>query len=767
MTLASTSTTSSSSSPSYNPSPVSSPLSVKASAPALVNVPKLEPEPEADKKTEPGRVDTSYDVPLPPVHPHSQSFHPLMSPVHPLQPQHPLQPSQAIVEQDRSNQALAGLAIVTNNIVNQQYDQNSTVCQGPTQFGPGYQPYPTTGQGNSMFVRPDQDAFGHRYSLPAFPHNSGTSRAESSSLFHPYVSNSEGPIIHHRNSIAGSTLPNTVVRSRRAGSLAMVEDGPFFSNTKQYNNLYNMNQTQSTGFTILGFDHTHESEVPCLIELKEPTGDDANSVGDANNVIGSMDNLNISENNNSGSGPTRLAVVSGFSISITSKIASTEKKIDLIQHTPKRDKGPQNVPGLRSIRGGGTLTVGTCPDSSVVTFERVQFKTATANNGKRRAAQQFYILMIDLYAHTEDGQVYCVASSHSDALVVRGRSPGHYIDNPEGDLVTSPSIGSERRLSNISQHSIHPYHYSGPQSRSHSISAGTGVGMDISPLGLSGAENTPYPPMSPGTTNEYYQYSSQQNWTDASSMSSPASTYDGSAFSSPVTGYSPYHQYPGTHSPHEHSHSSYFTQRQPSFGSITPRLMMGQTGVSPRHTFDSQLEPPMENSYEGEDSQGTYYQSYNSSPSGHPPTTPMQNGIPGEYGGLPYHRANGVNSMSEQTFIKTESTDGYFPYSGSLAQSAGHSLNEPNASSEPTPSSTSASSIASSFGYPVQEFAGMDGQPPIMAENSVSDGSQESNRYKTVNVAATFAHHSMTQGHMDPQNTSYQHQEYQGAVAWS
>ncbi|KAG0198073.1 hypothetical protein BGX28_008438 [Mortierella sp. GBA30] len=564
--------------------------------------------------------------------------------------------------------------------------------------------------------------------------------------------NPDGPIIHHRNSIAGSTLPNPVVRTRRAGSMAMVEDGPYFSNTTQFYKVFDMNQAQqyklrvmaridrgfftanriwtcyrrnyfqvSTAFSILGFDHTQASEVPCLIDIGDPIAipdsqsqQHTASQRDQNTMIGSLDNLRLNERSG-GPSPagSHLAVVTSFSICITSKIASTDKKIDLIQHTPKRDKGPQIVPGLRPIRGGGTLTIaGASANQNIVTFERVQFKTATANNGKRRAAQQFYILMVDLYAHTEDGQVYCVASSQSDSLVVRGRSPGHYVDTPERDLISSSGFDStrERRLSSISQHSPHPYHshYSGPHSRSHSFSAGAGISVDVSTLGL--AEGSPLSPMSPGVASEYsasvgppqayYPYASHQAWTDGSSMSSPSSTYDGSAFSSPTTAYPTFQHYPGQHSPQEQAHQSYFAQRQPSFGSITPRLMLGSTGPNPGHPFDSRLEPPLEQSHESDESPSStmYYQSYENSPSG----------IQGK-SMHPMAHGDVTSPLNGPPFIKTEAQDDYFPYSGSFV----HSNGPPGAEASrpglvgPGSSSTSASSASSSFGYAVHEMGGM------------------------------------------------------------
>lgn len=65
------------------------------------------------------------------------------------------------------------------------------------------------------------------------------------------------------------------------------------------------------------------------------------------------------------------------------------------------------------------------------TFERIQFKTATANNGKRRASQQYYHLIMELSADIRPSgsptpQWRKIATRTSDRLVVRGRSPSHY-----------------------------------------------------------------------------------------------------------------------------------------------------------------------------------------------------------------------------------------------------------------------------------------------------------------------------------------------------
>nr|CAG8511280.1 1669_t:CDS:2 [Entrophospora candida] len=124
--------------------------------------------------------------------------------------------------------------------------------------------------------------------------------------------------------------------------------------------------------------------------------------------------------------------ITQFLLGISARVSNSDKKIELVQHTPKRDKGPQMVPVPKPIRPGGNLNLSSVgSNSNIVTFERIQFKTATANNGKRRAAQQYYVVMVDLYAQVENGEQFRVATSTSASLVVRGRSPGHYADNHE------------------------------------------------------------------------------------------------------------------------------------------------------------------------------------------------------------------------------------------------------------------------------------------------------------------------------------------------
>lgn len=187
---------------------------------------------------------------------------------------------------------------------------------------------------------------------------------------------------------------------------------------------------------------------------------------------------------------------------------SAGKGIELVQHTPKRDQGPKlpievtNVSPMSStVRGDHTtmspsgvysvaiptfhptghvpgpllpMQADTTSSSSSIgvsqatggysyggqaaahlpmpgqntshTFERVQFKQATANNGKRRASQQYFHLIVELWADirkdsSADPVWVKVAHRVSEKIVVRGRSPSHYQNEGQNNSGRAGSSG--------------------------------------------------------------------------------------------------------------------------------------------------------------------------------------------------------------------------------------------------------------------------------------------------------------------------------------
>ena len=163
--------------------------------------------------------------------------------------------------------------------------------------------------------------------------------------------------------------------------------------------------------------------------------------------------------------------INAFAMQISAKTAvvnNQESELrNLVQHTPKRDKATESVPGKvilqpaqpsiltnpGSHNGGSTMYGGppNVPHSMMLdyhpqqysstqhqgppqshTFERIQFQKATANNGKHRAQQQYFHVVVELFADVGrhgDTQWVKIATAQSHPMVVRGRSPGHYKDN--------------------------------------------------------------------------------------------------------------------------------------------------------------------------------------------------------------------------------------------------------------------------------------------------------------------------------------------------
>lgn len=181
--------------------------------------------------------------------------------------------------------------------------------------------------------------------------------------------------------------------------------------------------------------------------------------------------------------------VEGWAVSISAKTAPFNNEgsqpRQLVQHTPKRDKKDETTPGKHAVspqapqqfqhhqqhnlqhlplhsnthhhQHGGHLPTHDpfypshthlgnfgrpWPDTSIngeptppsaYTFERIQFQKATANNGKRRAQQQFFHIVVQLSANVSpvkgEQDWVLVAEKVSDPMVVRGRSPGHYKDS--------------------------------------------------------------------------------------------------------------------------------------------------------------------------------------------------------------------------------------------------------------------------------------------------------------------------------------------------
>jgi meiosis-specific transcription factor NDT80 len=193
-------------------------------------------------------------------------------------------------------------------------------------------------------------------------------------------------------------------------------------------------------------------------------------------------------------------LIHSFAVSISAKTALTNngesETRGLVQHTPKRDKATESIPGRHQIQpafnhgmaGSGGFAPGAqmfpgaphphhlhaamlgnfgtydgpgpgaIPSSH--TFERIQFQKATANNGKRRAQQQYFQVVVELSANVgRDGNDnwILIATKESDPMVVRGRSPGHYKDGARRDSQASDGDYGSGNGSSSYSGSVAPY----------------------------------------------------------------------------------------------------------------------------------------------------------------------------------------------------------------------------------------------------------------------------------------------------------------------
>ncbi|KAJ5324703.1 p53-like transcription factor DNA-binding [Penicillium atrosanguineum] len=173
-----------------------------------------------------------------------------------------------------------------------------------------------------------------------------------------------------------------------------------------------------------------------------------------------------------------LEPIRGFAMSISAIVNGQYGDTrELVQHTPKRDKLSERKPcriplqpspppsfgvstgnhghvgfplGSQSTDYNTSFTGTPQPCAQPATshmFERIQFQKATANNGKRRAQQQFYNLVVELHAEVSgpvgnDPQWVLIARKHSHQMVVRGRSPGHYKDGRRDSTTSMGPDGS-------------------------------------------------------------------------------------------------------------------------------------------------------------------------------------------------------------------------------------------------------------------------------------------------------------------------------------
>lgn len=79
-----------------------------------------------------------------------------------------------------------------------------------------------------------------------------------------------------------------------------------------------------------------------------------------------------------------------------------------------------------------------------VSWKRLQFKHATANNGRRKGLQQHYVVQINLLSKTKTGEFAKIAEIQSGPVIVRGRSPRNF-DSRKDVPLSAGDKKTERR----------------------------------------------------------------------------------------------------------------------------------------------------------------------------------------------------------------------------------------------------------------------------------------------------------------------------------
>lgn len=84
-----------------------------------------------------------------------------------------------------------------------------------------------------------------------------------------------------------------------------------------------------------------------------------------------------------------------------------------------------------------------------VQWKRLQFRIATANNGRRKELQQHFTLHLKVMATVSTGDKMSIAESHSGAVIVRGRSPRNFAARK--DVPLSSSSTSRKHVPSLSR----------------------------------------------------------------------------------------------------------------------------------------------------------------------------------------------------------------------------------------------------------------------------------------------------------------------------
>lgn len=146
-----------------------------------------------------------------------------------------------------------------------------------------------------------------------------------------------------------------------------------------------------------------------------------------------------------------------LSASITA-VESIEGKVTEIISIPWKSSNPQlgedakvaSAPPILSLDLSCGQELDANRVSLPVSWKRLQFKHATANNGRRKGLQQHYVVLINLLGKTKSGEMIKVAEIQSGPVIVRGRSPRNFDSRKDVPLTGEKRIERKNTASSDS-----------------------------------------------------------------------------------------------------------------------------------------------------------------------------------------------------------------------------------------------------------------------------------------------------------------------------
>lgn len=125
--------------------------------------------------------------------------------------------------------------------------------------------------------------------------------------------------------------------------------------------------------------------------------------------------------------------VDELSASITA-VESIEGKVTEIISIPWKSSNPQAAEETKVAASPPQIPLDLSTAQEVdairvtlpVSWKRLQFKHATANNGRRKGLQQHYVVQINLMAKSKSNETMKIAEIQSGPVIVRGRSPRNF-----------------------------------------------------------------------------------------------------------------------------------------------------------------------------------------------------------------------------------------------------------------------------------------------------------------------------------------------------